>query len=947
MNKVTSIKDLFTQGPNLTFLVGAGCSIDPPSCLPAGQAMMESIIKYCCAESEIENLLNLEDLRFEGLIETLRDYLDSDLKIIDFYGECDKPNLQHLFLADMIEKGHFVMTTNFDFLIEYALKQKGIPDDQIRVVITKADFKTNDDPNSLVKKNIKALYKIHGSTKNIINEEETKETLIATIQAFGSNKEGLDVFQIEPYKKSLFENIAKGRTLVVMGYSGSDDFDIVPTLKILKELERVVWINYEPDDNGQEHLYEIDQTTIENPIDDDKVNEILTEIYLMGHIENIYRVNVNTSRIIKEILGLNIEEMEDPFEIDPIVWIEEHLPSPTEIEKLSIPASIYLNFSKYNNIIRIASKGLKRAREKGSRAEISHFLNLLGLGYHHKSNNEEALKYFKEAYKIDQELGVIANKITGFINMSLVYSNLGEFNKAEKILDGLLALEEVQNDPEKKAKIFTTKGSIYKKRGLFPGAIKNYEKALKINEELGNLYGLSVNLNNIGGIYSDLRKFSKATQYLEQALKIRKELGYYRGLVSTCLILGGNNRNQGKYNEALAHLNKALDLSEKISYKDGIGKAFNRIGTVYLAQRKYDKAYKYLKPALEIIKETGNQPGMILANTNLGTYYIGKKEYVSAIDMYKKSIEIAENIGAILEKAHAVYNIGLIHYEIGRYKEALQYFLETLELYNEVHYERGKGSLFLYIGEIYMKSGSPEDADTYFQKSLKVYSAHEESEHTSEKQNLYINLGINQFNQQKYEDAMPYFEMALNISQKLNDKPSQYISYNNIGLIYQTLGEYENAIENFQNALEISSEIGDSEAKLIHLQNLAINYFYNEDFKSTEEYISQAFDTLELHEDPNLKSNLLNILGVISYKREDYENALSQYRNALKANPENDVAHYNIACVCSIQKNVEYALKYLQNAIALNPQYKKNAQDEKDFQNIADLEEFKAIINEK
>ncbi|KKK53987.1 hypothetical protein LCGC14_3089260 [marine sediment metagenome] len=58
-----SIKDLITPKAKLTFLVGAGCSIDPPSCLPDGKTMGEAIIRYSCAESEINKILGKEELR--------------------------------------------------------------------------------------------------------------------------------------------------------------------------------------------------------------------------------------------------------------------------------------------------------------------------------------------------------------------------------------------------------------------------------------------------------------------------------------------------------------------------------------------------------------------------------------------------------------------------------------------------------------------------------------------------------------------------------------------------------------------------------------------------------------------------------------------------------------------------------------------------------------------
>ena len=145
-----NIKDLINNEKKLTFLVGAGCSVDAPSCLPAGRPMMEAIINYTCVESEREKILKLKGLRFEQLVEIVRDSLDPELKIIDYYGQCDTPNLQHFFLAGMIKKGQFVMTTNFDFLIEYALLQSGVPKDEIIPIITKQDFETYSNPNELV-----------------------------------------------------------------------------------------------------------------------------------------------------------------------------------------------------------------------------------------------------------------------------------------------------------------------------------------------------------------------------------------------------------------------------------------------------------------------------------------------------------------------------------------------------------------------------------------------------------------------------------------------------------------------------------------------------------------------------------------------------------------------------------------------------------------------------
>jgi len=331
-----TIKDFITPEAKLTFLVGAGCSVDPPSCLSAGRAMMDAIIDYTCAESEIEGIKKLKKLRFEALVEIIRDRLDPDLKIIDYYGLCDKPNIQHLFLADMIKRGSFVITTNFDFLIEYALQQLGVPDDDIVPVITRKDFEEFQDPYEQLKKGKKTVYKIHGSTKNIITKKSTRDSLIATIKAFGSNKEGENVFQLESFKQPAFANITENRSLVIVGYSGSDDFDIVPTLQVLKNLNNIIWIHYIEDDKGRELIYEITTDVIDEPEQLVKVDQILVEIKRMNNKVPVYKVNANTHRIVIEILDDKPKLSSEKFSVNALDWLKKNIILPSEIMKYYI-----------------------------------------------------------------------------------------------------------------------------------------------------------------------------------------------------------------------------------------------------------------------------------------------------------------------------------------------------------------------------------------------------------------------------------------------------------------------------------------------------------------------------------------------------------------------------------------------------------------------------------
>ena len=80
------LKKLLNTDQKCIFIAGAGCSINSPSNFPTGKEVKEEIIKFTCAESEIENISKIEELRFETLLEIIRSQLDNELKILDYLG---------------------------------------------------------------------------------------------------------------------------------------------------------------------------------------------------------------------------------------------------------------------------------------------------------------------------------------------------------------------------------------------------------------------------------------------------------------------------------------------------------------------------------------------------------------------------------------------------------------------------------------------------------------------------------------------------------------------------------------------------------------------------------------------------------------------------------------------------------------------------------------------
>ncbi|MFX1237515.1 MAG: tetratricopeptide repeat protein [Promethearchaeota archaeon] len=607
-----SFTELLEQSGKLTFLVGAGCSADPPSNLPLGREMIEAIVRYSCAESEVEEILSIDGLRFEQVVEIVRENFDKGLKIIDYYEQCVSSNQQHFFLVEMLKKGHFVMTTNFDFLIECALMESGVPQDEIVPVITRKNYENRkyQNPTSLFKNGKKGIYKIHGSTKNIVTGEDTRESLVTTMQAFGRGKEGESVFQLEPFKRPALNFLSDGRSLVVMGYSGSDDFDVVPTLKALKNLNKVLWINHTKEDDGIEKIYEIESKDFQKAKIPNKVLQILVEIHDAHNTRGVYRVDANTNRLIRGSNQVFQNVSLEQFALSPVMWFEKEINPPNEYQKYHIPHMIYTSLNASDKAMSCCNKILELAENKKSEPWKAMAFNNIGSVLQERGDLDGALKHFRKALVIAERLDDLRAKAVMIANIGSLLYDRGELNEALKFYREGLAIDKKLSNASGKATKLNNIGKVLMQKGKLGEALKHYRKALAICEQLGDLDGKATTLNNIGHTLILKGNLKEAEKHNRNALAINEQLGDISGMAGSFTCIGAIFQLKGELDEALRLFQKALviheqlgDLKKKASDLNDISFNYYRRGNVY-------SALDFLEQALQICIDigAGNSP---------------------------------------------------------------------------------------------------------------------------------------------------------------------------------------------------------------------------------------------------------------------------------------------------------------------------------------------------
>ncbi len=267
----------FDSGKPLLFFVGAGISYPHPSCLPLAFRIVKQlfsvifnldrqeicgVFKMSSNISEDEayiricrDVLSLSPslpdrncaLPFETFFEALHAVLNFPVtRIVDILKDSE-PNLHHRMLASALHRGHIVVTTNFDRNIEKAYG-RCFPEESLNVLVTDKDYKEANDR----KLTGGILAKIHGDIEDYNSLVFTLGTIGRsgdnTIQLNNDIHEGeiLKRFQttLSVHKALFLRQALLNRKVVIMGYSGSDVFDIMPILKTSDSNCSGVWVEH-------------------------------------------------------------------------------------------------------------------------------------------------------------------------------------------------------------------------------------------------------------------------------------------------------------------------------------------------------------------------------------------------------------------------------------------------------------------------------------------------------------------------------------------------------------------------------------------------------------------------------------------------------------------------------------------------------------------------------
>jgi tetratricopeptide (TPR) repeat protein len=650
---------LFPKDALVAFLVGAGISMDAPSNAPSARAVVKTLLECTALEDELDSLMTYDNLRYEYVIELIQKHFDKDLVIMDYFDLLTEPNLLHIFLAHALLKKHLVLTTNFDYLIEYAFKKINSGDlTNLVPIITQQDYLDHPNPMELSEKGFYPLIKVHGSKKNLVIDEDTTESLVTTISAFGRDRQEGEIFAIESYKKIAVNNAMQNHTLIVMGYSGGDDFDISPLLRGHSGLKRLIWIDHVLDETLSPEYYEFVP-----PIDLEQCETSIEQ--LLGTISNmknypVYYIKANTAKFIEQTLSRLLLPNIPLVQLKPST---SSVPLPDysdimrggfkkahDVQKSVLTALLYYDLENLDAAIRCCNLGIQLSEEVNQTYALNALKNLLGLIYIDKGLNSEALAIFQEIIDFSHEKDELWMKGTALNNVAAIYKGQKQYDLARKY----------------------------------------FYEALVIAEQLGQKEKEGITLRHLGGSAEQEIQLEKALETYQQALKCDDEVGSLYGKARTFIHIGEVLRKQSNFEKALEHLSNALEIYTHLEDSSGIATSISALGSVYFVKRDFEKASDHFLRALQIYESSGNLRGQFLQHKNLGSLLYVGGYLKEALRYYQQAINVAQQLNDPYSAAEIIHLCAQVSHDMGDFQEAFRCGNGAKGIYSQFGYEKEK-----------------------------------------------------------------------------------------------------------------------------------------------------------------------------------------------------------------------------------------------------------------
>ena len=577
---------------DVTFLVGAGISSDGPSGLPLAAGLVRQLVTPLTEGVDLPSKLIQEildavsGLRPELLADVLLQQAGrTSLRPLDAILR-SRPNAWHHFLAVAMGRGCNVVTPNFDILIEQACRQRRIT---FKQVVTRTETRSLAARQTAAR----TLFKVHGSLSDKSSELTPLMLALQQVGA-GLRRSAFDALRL----------LTRDRPIVIVGYAGRDDFDLVPALRRVDRSAPALWIAH--DDCSLRLLQGSDDSWAPG----------VAARHCCETWPNAQIVR-GRSRVVLRALGAvprqGVERARRPpvrptvargRSIPPVKKLQALVYALIECRATSLAAAVVDDALRGKHLAQKAVVMLMRDKAVVLEKEGADF--------------KAAQRAADAAVRLAKRLGHSRALALALDERGVIARRRGQHKNADKFYRAALRALRGRRPAWLYMQIRAHHGVALDYLKQYRAALREHLAVAAFERRRADLRGLVMSLNNIGIVYESLDRPDQAIDYFNQSIAIKTHLGDFRGIAQSLHNIGRLQYRRKRYDQALDAFSESLRLRIGIA-KDHHGAAQSHValGRVAQKQGRFEDAERWASQAHLAMLKMRDSRGIEMAQTLL------------------------------------------------------------------------------------------------------------------------------------------------------------------------------------------------------------------------------------------------------------------------------------------------------------------------------------------
>ncbi len=286
---------------------------------------------------------------------------------------------------------------------------------------------------------------------------------------------------------------------------------------------------------------------------------------------------------------------------------------------------------------------------------------------------------FKHIISQTKDRSLIKLHILAYRSLSRSFSELNELDSVTWYCnEGLRLCGSDSTCNDLRSEFYRDLGNVNANFSNNAEAITNFEKAIEIASESGNVNNIAQYIAETGRVYLEMNETEKARDCYEKGRRCAEKYNNTSLLIYSLNSLGDLCRREQKVEESIRYFqqsNRAHFVKTGIPYEKW---ACTSMGKSYTMMQQYDSARKYFNRSIDLATDQGAANIKAQAYMNISVCDYNQNLPLDAIRNGLKAEEVSEDIPQLDIKSAVAENLYFLYKKTGQFEKAIVY-LENLK----------------------------------------------------------------------------------------------------------------------------------------------------------------------------------------------------------------------------------------------------------------------------